>query len=95
MKARLFVITLQDHYRDQFDFSINKAPNEAVSGDQWALEFLSVGWLDPIMEAFDDDVSGYVTIAEVNRLMDMRPSSLSWRCVPVSLFHRVQLSHIP
>ena len=72
-------MTLQDHYRDQFDFATSKVPNEAVASDQWALEFLSVGWLDPIMEAFDDDGSGYITIAEVNRFTDALPTELGWR----------------
>ncbi|KAM5542289.1 hypothetical protein V8D89_004162 [Ganoderma adspersum] len=36
-------------------------------------------WLRPLMEVFDDNTSGYVTIAEVNKLMDMHPPSLNWR----------------
>ena len=75
MKARLFVTTLQDHYRDVFD---NAIPG-AVTTDQWALKYLGMEWLRPIMEAFDDDASGYVTTTEVNRLMDLRPPSLDWR----------------
>ena len=78
MKARLFVMTLQDHYRDLFERTAADA-GDPVTSDEWALEFLTMTWLEPIMEAFDDDASGYVTIAEVNKLMDMRPPNLDWR----------------
>ena len=77
VKARLFVMTLQDHYRDEFERTAH-APG-AVSTDQWALKYLNSQGLWPIMEAFDDDASGYVTITEVNKLMDLRPPSLGWR----------------
>ena len=70
-------MTIQDLYRemaDEPDYSLGRA-----SSDEWALEFLNIAWLQPIMEAFDDDASGYVTITEVNKLMDLRPPTLSWR----------------
>ncbi|KAM5542277.1 hypothetical protein V8D89_004150 [Ganoderma adspersum] len=78
VKARLFVLTLQDHYRDLFDNATNAERPDAIANDEWALEYLGLNWLRPLMEAFDDDASGYVTITEVNKLMDMRPSSLTW-----------------
>ncbi|RPD59334.1 hypothetical protein L227DRAFT_576182 [Lentinus tigrinus ALCF2SS1-6] len=77
VKARLFVMTLQDHYRDLFEHAV-ASQEDPVTSDEWALEFLNMAWLEPIMEAFDDDASGYVTIAEVNKLMDMRPPDLNW-----------------
>ena len=77
MKARVFVMSLQEFFRELFDLA---APGISDS-DQWALEYLGVSWLQPLMDAFDEDASGYVTIAEVNRLMDTRPSELTWRYV--------------
>ena len=77
MKARLFALTLQDHYRDEFELAAHDLGG--VSTDEWALKYLGTDWLPSIMEAFDDDASGYVTITEVNRLMDLRPQSLGWR----------------
>ena len=77
MKAQLFVLTLQDYCRDEFEQTTH-APG-AVSTDEWALRYLNAQGLGPIMEAFDDDASGYVTITEVNKLMDLRPPSLGWR----------------
>ena len=79
MKARLFVLTIQDHYHDLFENVTHVAAPESIASDEWALEYLGLSSLRPLMEAFDDDASGYVSIAEVNRLMDMRPSSLGWR----------------
>ena len=75
VKARVFVLTLQEHYREKFDGAVPGIHDS----DQWALEFLNVTWLRPVMEAFDEDASGYITILEVNRLMDMLPTSLNWR----------------
>ena len=56
VKARLFVMTLRDHYRD-------RAENSAIasfgqrSSDDWVFEYISAKYLQPIMEAFDDDGS--------------------------------------
>ena len=84
VKARLFVMTLRDNYSD-----VPTSPTSAVhtaastlpeeSKDGWALDYINVTYLQPIMEAFDDDGSGYVTIAEVNRFVDALPSEIGWR----------------
>ena len=75
VKASLFVMTLRDHFREK--------NNENITGvealEDWALEYIDVLWLQSIMEAFDDDASGYITIAELNRFTDARPDSLNWR----------------
>ncbi|KAF7292835.1 VPS13 domain-containing protein [Mycena indigotica] len=44
--------------------------------DEWTLEFINVVRLQAISEAFDDDASGFVTIAEVNAFTTARP--LDW-----------------
>ena len=46
--------------------------------DEWALEWISVSRLQAIVEAFDDDGSGFITVAEVNNLTSSRPPG--WRC---------------
>ncbi|GJE96219.1 hypothetical protein PsYK624_124130 [Phanerochaete sordida] len=74
VKARTFVMTLRDHYRD-------KAENSSFgmgSADKWAFEYISAKYLQPIMEAFDDDGSGYVTYQEVNEFVDGTPEELAW-----------------
>lgn len=69
-------MTLRDHYRE------NRA--EESSGlvcAEWVLKFIDTAWLKPIMEAFDDDSSGYNTISELNAFTDAKPESLNWRYV--------------
>ena len=81
-------MTLRDHFGEVPALSPQAVigPSTAQSeehdhteADEWALKYISVTYLRSIMEAFDDDASGYVTITEVNKLMDLRPPSLGWR----------------
>ncbi|TCD69752.1 hypothetical protein EIP91_006288 [Steccherinum ochraceum] len=85
VKAKLFVLTLRDHFRD--DLHELQSPGEKVvtttaedirATDDWAFEYLGLNWLQPIMEAFDEDGSGYVTVAEINRLTESLPAELNW-----------------
>ena len=76
-------MTLRDHFREKVQ-SLKFEPDSDTSSeplrtDDWALEYVSVTWLRPIMEAFDDDGSGYVTIAEINQFTDSMPKDLGWR----------------
>ena len=87
MKARHFVLALRDHY-------IEKLTAEAAKGvrgvgdssishprdlNAWAIKFIDVTRLQLIMEAFDDDASGFITISEMNRFTSSRPRD--WRLV--------------
>ncbi|KAK0482728.1 hypothetical protein IW261DRAFT_1469501 [Armillaria novae-zelandiae] len=45
--------------------------------DQWALPYINLLRIQPLMEAFDDDVSGFVTINEANALCAGRPENWS------------------
>ncbi|KAI0090196.1 hypothetical protein BDY19DRAFT_887919 [Irpex rosettiformis] len=78
VKARLFVMTLRDHYRDKADSVAMTSFIPGSSGDDWAFEFINAKYLQPIMEAFDDDGSGYVTYQEVNEFVDSMPTELNW-----------------
>ena len=82
VKARLFVMTLRDHYKEQAEsasVSMFSTPSGSKKSDDWTFEFINAKYLQPIMEAFDDDGSGYVTYQEVNDFVDERPASLGWR----------------
>lgn len=46
--------------------------------DEWALEWINVTRLQPIVEAFDDDASNFITVTEANDLTTSRPRD--WRC---------------
>lgn len=85
VKARLFVMTLRDHYRDRAESSAMMSYGQS-SSDDWAFEYISAKYLQPIMEAFDDDGSGYVTYQEVNEFVEAKPDHLNWRCVSFETF---------
>ena len=50
-----------------------------TSSDRWALWYINVNYVRCIMEAFDEDVSGFVTVKEANVFTQSRP--LDWRWV--------------
>ena len=49
----------------------------SASEDQWALEYITVLRVQPLIEALDDDVSSFVTVSEVNAFTTARPPN--WR----------------
>jgi hypothetical protein len=77
VKARHFVLALRDHYLEKLTSEINGVPESAISNstdpDAWAIKYIDVMWVQPILEAFDDDASGFITISEVNRFTSSRP----------------------
>ncbi|KAH9895557.1 uncharacterized protein BXZ73DRAFT_111855 [Epithele typhae] len=71
-----FVLGLHAHYKRNFYWK--DAGLCTYHGDRWALAFLSPLWGRPIMEPSGNAFAGFVTWADVNKLMDMRPLSLEW-----------------
>lgn len=66
---------LEDQERDlQADPS---APRRISEDDAWTFKYLGLTQLQRIIEALDDDASGYITIQEVNRFATFRPEG--WR----------------
>ena len=69
------------------DYYIEKAAGESagnlVGADKWALKYINVNRARTILEAFDDDASGFVTIQEVNNFTRARP--LDWRLVILNI----------
>ncbi|KAJ7628581.1 hypothetical protein FB45DRAFT_1079676 [Roridomyces roridus] len=77
VKARHFVMALRDHFQENSHSDDKKHQHAHIEkSDQWALEYINVVRLQPISEAFDDDASGFVTVAEVNAFTTHRP--LGW-----------------
>lgn len=77
-------MTLRDHYKERAEsaaMSYNPRGGAGQRSDDWAFEFINAKYLQPIMEAFDDDGSGYVTYQEVNEFVQERPDLLGWRWV--------------
>ncbi|KAI0766852.1 hypothetical protein BD413DRAFT_141493 [Trametes elegans] len=81
VKARHFVLALRDYYRQQIEVKKRARGEELAShisdDDEWALEWININRLQAIGEAFDDDASGFITIAEVNQFTSSRPSGWS------------------
>ena len=85
VKARLFVMTLRDYFQEK----VAEHNSGVEILEDWALKYTDSTWLQPIMEAFDDDASGYITILELNHFTDAKPESLNWRYVGTLLSKRV------
>ena len=77
VKARHFVLALKDHYAE----TASEVGGGAARSDRWALQYVNVNYVRIIMEAFDEDASGFITIKEANDFTGSRP--LGWRWVPV------------
>ncbi|KAI0741196.1 hypothetical protein C8Q76DRAFT_710506 [Earliella scabrosa] len=85
VKARHLILAIHDYYLQKLDDqrhdsqlrrdeSAARCINEE---DVWTLDYLDLMHLQPILEAFDDDVSGFVTIQEVNHFTTSRPQGWS------------------
>ena len=53
---------------------------EAPVDDSWALDYINIRWIQPLIEAIDDDGSSFVTVKELNDFTNQRPEG--WRRVP-------------
>jgi hypothetical protein len=84
VKARHFVLALRDYYLEKLTSETEVVPDMGTSTissstnpDAWAIKYIDVKWVRPILEAFDDDASGFITVDEVNRFTSSRP--VKWR----------------
>ena len=78
------MLALRDHFLEKLILETNDGPDMGTSvissstdPDAWAIKYIDVLWVQPILEAFDDDASGFITVAEVNRFTSSRP--VDWR----------------
>ncbi|KAF7376029.1 hypothetical protein MSAN_00017700 [Mycena sanguinolenta] len=79
VKSRHFVMALRDYYHEnaeESDSGAGAASGKKRNPDDWALAYINVSRLQSISEAFDDDASGFVTVAEANTFTISRP--LDW-----------------
>ena len=85
VKARHFILALRDHYLEKVTLETKGIPDTGASAvssstnpdDAWAIKYIDVMRVQPILEAFDDDASGFITVNEVNRFTSSRP--VDWR----------------
>lgn len=59
--------------------SLSVMDRQNEDDDKWAMKYISLSYIQPILEAFDDDGSGFISIKEVNDFTNSRPKN--WRCV--------------
>jgi hypothetical protein len=97
VKARHLVLSLRDHLLetltpengDILSKGIAEVPDH--NPDAWAIKYVNIAQLQPITEAIDDDASGFISIAEMNRSTSSRPRE--WRLVSLlSLLNTVTVS---
>ena len=89
VKARTFVLNLHDYYADQRNrvgrtgsplqtppsarSSHVSSPKKKVD-DGWALEYINAAYVQSILEAVDDDGTGFISVKEVNTFVEERPA---------------------
>ncbi|KAI1785580.1 hypothetical protein LXA43DRAFT_1037408 [Ganoderma leucocontextum] len=85
VKDRHFVLALRDYFREKLE-QIRRVksgttpivPSRQLNDqEEWTLEYINVTRVQPIIEAFDDDASGFITVAEVNTFTTARPENWS------------------
>ena len=80
MKAKHFILALRDFYQQRYEEKIakkRKAAAVTLDEDDWAYSWINTIYLKNILEAIDDDASGFITIPELNRFTSERPKD--WR----------------
>ena len=63
--------------------------NCVMNSDRWAIKYINIGRARNILEAFDDDSSGFVTVNEVNNFTRSRP--LDWRYAFLHKTHKIHI----
>jgi hypothetical protein len=58
----------------------NVPPRLDTDTDSWALNYIDVAHMQSIVEAIDEDCSGFITVSEANKFALSRPEG--WRSVP-------------
>jgi hypothetical protein len=80
------VLALRDHYLEKVASGTGSILGVGMAGvtgspdpDAWAIKYMDIMRVQPILEAMDDDASGFITIGEMNRFTSSRP--IDWRLV--------------
>ncbi|PPQ77943.1 hypothetical protein CVT25_015418 [Psilocybe cyanescens] len=56
---------------------LNVAMNSDKESDEWVLEYIDVAYVQPIVEAMDEDGSGFISVQEANKFALARPKGMS------------------
>lgn len=69
---------------DGSDFAASTAASKLSCGEMqegWAISYITINRWRPILEAFDEDASGWISVQNVNRFTSSRPATytvLKW-----------------
>ncbi|KAK0487641.1 hypothetical protein IW261DRAFT_1327956 [Armillaria novae-zelandiae] len=83
VKAKHLVIALHDYFIEKlrpFGRPDDPIPAE-YKNDQWTLAYLNSPHIQPLLEAIDDDATGFITIREINAFVESKPKEwtlLQW-----------------
>ncbi|TFY59079.1 hypothetical protein EVG20_g7918 [Dentipellis fragilis] len=110
VKARHLVLAMHDYFTEQRKMASPASEGQlslkmATESDEWTLEYISINRIQPLIEALDDDVSSFVTIAEVNAFTRARPDGwslpywIAYNTIGVELsfnyyYHRINQMHL-
>lgn len=72
-------------------FDSDRALFEEELKDKWALRYLAVSYVHPIIEAMDEDCSGYISVKEANKFAKARPPGRRCVCVWLSFVIRLYI----
>ncbi|THG94425.1 hypothetical protein EW026_g7045 [Hermanssonia centrifuga] len=79
--ARSLVMSLREYFAEHYDSVLfdnaDVSPQTTSGPDRWALQYISIPRIRPLLEAFDDDSSSFVTIREMNTFTQARPQNWS------------------
>lgn len=85
VKVRRLIIALKDYYLEK----AARCSGTPTVSDCLAVKYINTSHARNILEAFDGDGSGFMTVNEVNRFTQSRP--LGWRYAPFSLVCKAYL----
>lgn len=86
VKARHFVLAVHDYFSEKLIDSPSdiersilevEDTSEPVDDDRWALAYINILGVQPILETVDDDATGFVSINEANAFTSAKP--MGWR----------------
>ncbi|KAH9858589.1 hypothetical protein C2E23DRAFT_717063, partial [Lenzites betulinus] len=78
VKTRHFILALRDYWVQKVDNLKRDSTDPSISNvEKGLLEALDVRRLQAISEAFDEDASGFITVAEVNQFTTSRPKEFN------------------
>lgn len=72
MKARYLVLALYDHLVEKLG-GVGTSGGASDEDDLWALSYFNGAHVQPLLEAIDDDATGFITTREINTFIESVP----------------------